>query len=249
MPVDPVAARHAAEHLDRLDRAVPGLVVGLYVIGSAVLDDYHPGRSDLDLVAQTTHRPTSDEFAAITTAHQGDGTHVEAVYVTSDWPDVGPSPYVRDGQPHYEDAHKLSAITRLQLAAYATTLRGDPPSLPIDVPAAREYCRGNLTSYWLPLLDRVAPLLDQRGPDDPVDTGSAIWIGLGPVRLWHTLRTGEIVSKSRAGELAAGHWPDLAPCLTDIVAVRRGAAIPLTTPHGRAAIEVGRRVMAEARTM
>lgn len=248
MPLDPVAARHAADHLDRLDRAVPGLVTGLHVIGSAVLDDYHPGRSDLDLVARTTHRPDTGELAAITTAHQGDGSHVETVYVTGDWAGIGPSPYVRDGEPHEDGKQILSGVTRLQLAAYSATLRGDHPSLPADIPAAQEYCRGNLINYWLRLLDGVAPLLDQRGPDDPVDTNAAVWIGLGPVRLWHTIRTGEIVSKSRAGELAADHWPDLGPCLRDIVAVRRGAAIALTTPHGRAVLEVGRRVMAEART-
>jgi hypothetical protein len=46
--IDPTTARNAKAHLGRLDDAVPGLVVGLYLIGSPMLDDYYPGHSDLD---------------------------------------------------------------------------------------------------------------------------------------------------------------------------------------------------------
>ena len=73
-----------------------------------------------------------------------------------------------------------------------------------------------------------------------------VWVGLGPARLWRTINTGEIVSKSRAGELAAEHWPDLGEQLLDIVAERASKPVKLGNKHGRAAVEVGRRIMAEA---
>ena len=83
----------------------------------------------------------------------------------------------------------------------------------------------------------------------PVTPGwlwSVVWVGLGPTRLWRTINTGEIVSKSRAGELAAEHWPDLGGQLLDIVAERTGKQVRLGSEHGRAAVEVGRRIIAEA---
>jgi len=71
-------------------------------------------------------------------------------------------------------------------------------------------------------------------------------VGLGPARLWHTIRTGEIVSKSRAGELAAARWPDL-PIL-DLVASRRGADVPLKVAHALASLELFDRIMADVTT-
>jgi hypothetical protein len=244
--IDPTAARDAAAHLTRLDDAVPGLVVGLHVIGSAMLDDYHPGHSDLDLVAEVAHPPDDTEFAAIAGAHQG--SRVETVYVTvgglAGAGEIQPSPWVRDGEAHRDGSHDLHAVTRLQLACYSATLRGDRPALPKDVKAAKDYCRGNLVSYWLPEVDQADAVLATRAPDAPC---AAEWLGLGPARLWHTIRTDEIVSKSRAGALAAEHWPDLAAPLDDILAARAGRPVTLRTPHGHAAVELGRRILAEAR--
>jgi len=246
--IDPTAAEDTAAHLARLDDAVPGLVVGLHVIGSAMLDDYRPGHSDLDLVAEVAHSPSDAEFAAIAGAHQGDGLRVETVYVTvgglAGAGEIEPSPWVRDGEAHRDGSHDLHAVTRLQLACYSATLRGDRPALPKDIEAAKDYCRRNLINYWLPEVDRAESVLATREPDTPC---AAEWLGLGPARLWHTIGSSEIVGKSRAGELAAEHWPDLAEPLNDILAARAGRPVALRTPHGYAAVELGRRILVEAR--
>ena len=73
-----------------------------------------------------------------------------------------------------------------------------------------------------------------------------LWVGLGPARLWHTIRTGEIVSKSRAGEVAAARWPDL-PIL-DLVASRRGSEVSLTDAHAQASVTLFDRIMADVTT-
>jgi hypothetical protein len=245
--IDRIARQDATAHLARLDDAAPDLVVGLHVIGSATLDDYQPGRSDLDLVAEIAHPLTPEELATVTTAHQGPGSRVETVYVTvgglAGTEEIPPSPWVRDGEAHQDGSPDLHPVTLLQLADYSATLRGDRPTRPADVPAAQEFCRDNLFSYWLPMLDAAEAVLAKRAPAED----GVIWVGLGPARLWHTIRTGEIVSKSRASELAAAHWPDLAAPLTDIRAARAGRPVELTVEHGHAAVELGRRVLAEAR--
>ncbi|HEX8868637.1 MAG TPA: hypothetical protein VF821_23460, partial [Lentzea sp.] len=77
---------------------------------------------------------------------------------------------------------------------------------------------------------------------------SLLWVGLGPARLWHTIRTGEIVGKSQAGELAAQRWPDLAPPILDLVASRRGEDRHLVVDHARVSLELFDRIMADVTT-
>jgi len=181
--IDPTAAQDAEAHLARLDDAVPGLVVGLHVIGSAMLDDYQPGHSDLDLVAEVAHPPGDTEFAAIAGAHQGDGLRVETMYVTvgglAGAGEIQPSPWVRDGEAHRDGSHDLHAVARLQLASYSATLRGDRPALPEDIAAAKDYCRDNLVSYWLPEMDQADAVLATRAPDARVRPSGSVSGRLG----------------------------------------------------------------------
>jgi streptomycin 3"-adenylyltransferase len=248
--IDPKAADAALAHLARLDAAVPGLVTGLHVIGSAVLDDYRPGISDLDLVATVGHEVGVTEMTAIADAHRvNGGIEVSTIYLPpgslAGPPNaVTSAPWVRDGEPHLEPADELHAVTWLELAVYSVHMRGDGVTMFPDISAAQEFCRVNLREYWLPLLDASEAVLDSRSPDVVPNAAGVIHIGLGPTRLWHTIRTGEIVSKSRAGELAAKCWPDLAEHLAEIVMVRNGKHATLTAAHGRSAIELGRRILA-----
>lgn len=243
MALDPVAAVDAEAHLARLDDAVPGLVTAVHVTGSAVLDDYRPGISDLDLVAETSHAVGPAELAALAEAHAG--VAVETVFVSGGLGSGGPAPWVRDGVAHPEDSDQLHAITWLQLARYAATLRGPRPTVPADIPAAQAFCRANLRSYWAPVLADTGAALRGRGADDPCRAEGAMWIALGPARLWHTIRTGEVISKTRAGEVAVERWPDLAGPIGEIRAVRAGARITLTTRHALAAVDLGNRIVSD----
>ncbi|SHG39687.1 hypothetical protein [Streptoalloteichus hindustanus] len=250
--LSPAAAEAAAEHLARLDAAAPGLVAGLHVIGSAALDDYRPGVSDLDVVAELIREPDADDLAALGAAHTGPGVHVEAVYLragelTGPPERASAGPWANDGELNVTDrAFLLNPVTWLQLDRHRVTVRGERPHPPVDAAAVHAFCRENLAAYWAPLLEQAAALLGLRGPGDPVLPTAVMWIAFGPARLWHTLRTGEVVSKSRGAELAAREWPDLADPLRQLVAARAGEPVPLTAEHGRAALEVGRRILAEA---
>jgi streptomycin 3"-adenylyltransferase len=242
------AAADAAAHLARLDALAPGQVSAVHVIGSAVLDDYHPGTSDLDLVIELAHDPSEADLRVLLDAHVGVGAKVEGTYVASG--KLGdPAPIaslISDGVVHFA-SKKLHAVTRLQLANYAATIRGAAPAIEADVPAAQDFCRRNLVEYWQDWLTG-GPRIMLRYAPAPLTPGwlwTVAWVGLGPARLWRTINTGEIVSKSRAGELAAEHWPDLGEQLLDIVAERAGRGRKLGNKHGRAAVEVGRRIMAE----
>ena len=232
MTLSDAAAADAAAHLARLDSIVPGQVSAVHVIGSAVLDDYLPGTSDLDLVIELTDEPTQDDLNVLLDAHLGVGAKVEAFYVaagTLTEPQQAAS-MINEGVPHFASP-ELHAVARLQLASYATTLRGTPPAIEPDVPAAKEFCRENLAKYWTRWLTGGMRIMLRYAPEPPTERWlwAVVWVGLGPARLWHTINTGEIVSKSKAGELAAERWPDLAEPLLDIVAARGGKDVSLGT--------------------
>jgi streptomycin 3"-adenylyltransferase len=242
------AAADAAAHIARLDSLAPGQISAVHVIGSAVLDDYHPGTSDLDLVIELARDPSEADLRVLLDAHVGAGAKVEGTYVVSGKlaDPASTASLISDGVVHFA-SKKLHAVTRLQLARYAATIRGAAPGIEPDVPAAQDFCRANLVEYWTDWLTGGSRIMLRYAPT-PLTPGwlwTVAWVGLGPARLWWTINTGEIVSKSRAGQLAAEHWPDLGQQLLDIVALRAGAEVKLGNEHGRAAVELGRRIMAE----
>ena len=56
-------------YLEIIDSVAPGLVEGLYVVGSYALDDWVEGCSDIDIVAVSAEPATDDDFGSLRTAH------------------------------------------------------------------------------------------------------------------------------------------------------------------------------------
>lgn len=238
------AAEAATAHLARIDEAAPGLVAGMHVTGSPVLGDYWPGTSDLDVVGELSREPGAADLTALATAHIGLGIEVDAVYLRPG--DLAKAPHEvrgaawgRDGVLNTTEPAYITPVLWAQLNDHSATLRGPRPRPPVTPVEVERYCRDNLVEYWEPLLEQAAALLAGKVLSQGVQ-----WIAFGPARLWHTIRTGEIVSKIRAVELAVQHWPDLAQPLRMVIAARRGEQVTLTAEHGQAALELGRRVLA-----
>ena len=122
---------------------------------------------------------------------------------------------------------------------------GNPEGVRLYLSNGNGFAIDGYRVFWEPLLEQSAVLLSGRQPGSPVLPDPVLWIALGPVRLWHTIRTGEVVSKGRGGELAAQHWPDLAEPLATMVEARAGKPVRLTVEHGEAALELGRRILAD----
>ncbi|WP_086818779.1 nucleotidyltransferase domain-containing protein [Allokutzneria sp. NRRL B-24872] len=246
--IDTAAREVALRFLAELDEAAPGLVAGLHVVGSAVLEDYRAGHSDLDVVVELSGPVDPAVLAGL---HTGPGTAVEAVYVREGElngrvEDVSDGPWANLGVLNTtERSFQLNPITWLQLAGPAETLRGPAPKPRADVEAAKRFCLGNITEYWAPVLDGARQLLATLAPGADADPKGVEWVALGPPRLWHTARTGEVIGKSQAGRLAAARWPDLAAELGDVLAARSGQNVKLTARHGNAAVQLGERVLHE----
>lgn len=76
-------------YLQAVDRAVPGRIAGLYIVGSIALGDYRPGQSDLDFVAVTKAPLQPEEIATLAEIHrrrdrQERGPALSGVYLTRD---------------------------------------------------------------------------------------------------------------------------------------------------------------------
>lgn len=230
----------AAEHLAELD-AAPGLAVGAHVVGSSALGD-HVFDSDLDLVVELSR--VDVEVLAAAQRVDLDVIYVLAGELAKPVSLARTVAWGRDGKLNTSEQGDLTPVLWEQLGRYSQTVRGARPSPPVTAAEVVDYCRENLRSYWEPLLDQAATVLENRDEVHPVFREPLLWVTFGPARLWHTIRTGEIVSKTRAVELAALEWPDLAPRLLELAAARRDASVELTVEHGFAALELGHRVLA-----
>src|SRR3954453_4846085 len=76
-------------YLELVDAELPGLIEGLYLTGSLALDDFRPGRSDIDFVAVTAVPVEPSTLASLGQVHSLLSTRLprpllEGIYVTLD---------------------------------------------------------------------------------------------------------------------------------------------------------------------
>jgi hypothetical protein len=198
-------------YLSVADVEAPGLVEGLYLEGSAALDDYQPVTSDVDFVAVTAAQPP---FEILERIHTRLGAHpFEGVYLT--WDDLRRNPADLGVRPQAH-AGKIDAqggvnpITWHTLAHYGVTCRGPKPA-ELDVwtdPAAlAAWTDANLDRYWRRLVTRASHLISPWGLATLGGYG-AVWIVTGISRLHYTLATGDITSKTGAGRHALEAFPE-----------------------------------------
>ncbi|MDO8390663.1 MAG: nucleotidyltransferase domain-containing protein [Actinomycetota bacterium] len=212
-------------YLAIVDSVAPGLVEGLYVVGSYALDDWVEGYSDIDIVAVTAEPATEDDFGSLRTVHallaeQQPTPAIDGPYLA--WGDlvVEPAtglhrPWTLDGDLHHDaDCFEINPITWYTLATSGVTVRGPAPQtlgIPTDVEARIRFVVGNLQGYWAEVTNQVAVACEHDEPRHwAADT--FVWCALGALRLHHTAFTGEVVSKRGAGEyglrVAPGEFHD-----------------------------------------
>lgn len=200
-------------YLQIADSVDPGLVEGLYVVGSYALDDWVDGASDIDIVAVTAEPATDDDFGSLRTLHallhdQQPLPHIDGPYVA--WGDlvVEPAtglhrPWMLDDRLHHDgDCFEINPVTWYTLATYGVTVRGPAPQtlgIPTDTEARVRFVVDNLRGYWREIASGVVAACER---DEPpmFDAGSLVWCALGPLRLHYTAFTGDVTSKRGAGE-------------------------------------------------
>jgi hypothetical protein len=220
MGIPPPVRELVGTYLAAVDDAAPGLVAGLYLVGSVALDDFRPGASDVDFVAVTANRLSGADRTAVERAHATvaarhprpylDGSYVTWADLAGDPAAAAPGLNVHEGRPGPPGAG--DPVTWHTLASHGVVLRGQTPDA-LDVwtddEALRDWCRQNLVDYWQPWLGRARRLFSRLGAAGLTGWGPA-WGVLGVSRIHYTIVTGAITSKLGAGQYArnvfAARW-------------------------------------------
>ena len=231
-------------YLTAVDAKLPGYVRGLYVTGSFALGAWQPGAGDIDTVILTSG-PADEAVLAAIHAEMPSSPFLDGIYVESvPLPFRAVVPFVVNGEFHgAEPCGEVTPVTWLTLARYGVRVRGPAVTdlgLRIDPDELRQYNLDNLRDYWLPLVADIPPL------DGPVPAEPVTWLVLGPARLHHTLRHGDIISKASAAEYLAELFPRYADLARRAVAHRAGEPLEFTADDLYAAAESVRAVAADA---
>jgi hypothetical protein len=234
------------DYLARVDAALPGFVRGLYVVGSAALGAWQPGRSDVDAIILTS-RPAGDgDLAVLAELHAGmpASPHFDGVYLepalAQVWPTDRPVvPFVVNGTFTTDrPCGELTPVVWLTLQRYGIAVRGPRAGelgVRVDGEALRRYNLDNLRDYWQPLIADLPAAVAQTAPGDEADAGSVAWLVLGPARLHYTLAHGDITSKAGAAAYLAGLLPEYAGLAGRAVRWRAGEPVAFTVADLRAA--------------
>jgi len=222
--------------LSAYDEVAPGVIEGLYVVGSVALGDW-TSHSDVDIVAVVADPSDPDLPGDLAGAHALASRRLELAidgpFVA--WgdlvvPPVGVArPWVLDGEFHVDgESFELNPVTWYTLATHGITVRGDPArsiGIPLDVADRRQWVRDNVHSYWRGVGEQLGAVLDSDPSTASVDGGVLEWVALGVMRMLYTYETGDVTSKSGAGRWGTGRLPEFATLLERAVGLRHASGL------------------------
>ena len=217
-------------YLEVVDRVLPGFVRGLYLVGSAALGAWQPGRSDIDTVILTSRAAGDGDLSALAGIHAGrpgvDGVYIEPA-VAATWPaDQRAVPFVVGGEFRAgEPCGELTPVLWLTLQRHGIPVRGPAVAelgVRVDLAEVRRYNLDNLRDYWGRQAAGIAAGLADVDPAETMDAESVSWCVLGPPRLHYTLAYGDIISKPAAGVYLADLMPEYADLARRAIRWRSG---------------------------
>jgi hypothetical protein len=223
-----------------LQRNTADLVTSLHLIGSIADGDFRPGRSDLDFVAVLSRPLTDEDAEALVLVHRSYRTdptlpRLDGVWLTETELGAGPDA-IGDGPTSQQGDFLIAARGNRN----PVTWHALPEAVPLIGELDREalwhdrtrlvsWVRDNAGTYWRRWLSRAAGI-------SPAMLGRAapMWGVLGISRLAYTSATGEIASKSAAGEWALTAFDTRwRPIIEEALAHRRGQPSTYGNPFAR----------------
>jgi len=223
-------------YLQVLNAKLPDLVESFYISGSIALNDYHPGKSDIDFVCLINRDLKFSEMKIIERIHKKIRSKhpkqlLEGSYVTQKQlgkldGDMGPVIYF-DGKKirHDDKSGNAGIVAWFMLKKYGITIIGKPPEhyIPyINIDDLVSYVQLNANTYW-------AEWTEMASKSFSVDGMSTLfgrkveWGVLGIARLYYTMHEGDIVSKYKAGKYVLGNVPpNFSRILKEALRIRKG---------------------------
>lgn len=238
-------------YVREIEDVAPGLVEGLYLVGSVALGDYHSGHSDVDFVAVLGRELTDDDFAALETLHSElphppwfDGIYVAPRDLGHQDIDV-----VAAVEGKVRRDQGTSPVTWYELANHGVVVRGAPIRelrVQVDVEWLRSWMCSNLKSYWEPYAQRCEEGWAELGDEDPLDAYPVVWMVLGAPRLHFTLATNQVTTKTGSGRYAAQMFPAWSELVERVTRWRMNLDVSFLVRDGRAAIDLVDAVIEDA---
>jgi hypothetical protein len=204
--------------------------VGLYVVGSAALGDWHEEKSDIDFVCVTQRPPARSALPSLngamrTLKRRFPAGKPECMYVPegSLGIDEGKILSFSHGRHRYANFN-LNAVTWHTLKYKGQAVCGKPASelkIPLETGSLESYIRKNLSEYWQKRLsDILRPsawalsALTDRGVE---------WCACGISRMAYALEEGDVASKLAAARYMLSHAPKRhAALLEEAISIRQG---------------------------
>ncbi|MBQ1026184.1 nucleotidyltransferase domain-containing protein [Micromonospora sp. C95] len=223
------------EYLKAVDRALPGYVRALYVVGSVALAEWRRGISDVDTVIMTSRPASGQDVVQLTKIHSSlprsphfDGVYLEPALAKS-WPtDRRVVPFVVNGEFKTDKpCGELTPVLWLTLRRYGIAVRGVAVAqlgIRVDPVKLRRYCLDNLREYWQATVAWLLPELADVAPDAAVEAETVSWFVFGPARLHYTLAHGDIISKTAAAEYLSQVFPQYTYLAKKAIRWRAGEA-------------------------
>lgn len=247
------------EYLEQADVDVPGLVTGLYLVGSLALGGYRDGHSDIDFLAVTSRRPGAEEVVGLSQLHAEmarrhrrpvlDGVYVRAADLSRPPGEMDGAVRANLGTVSTADHYEPNPVTVHVLARRGIAFRGPDVSdlgLRDDPAALRRWVADNLVSYWKPWVARWARSFGPKAMGDR----AVEWAVLGVPRLHFTLTSGEICTKEEAARYASRRfgtqWDAILDEALRLRAHGRGGDYRWARVRRREALDFVRMVIADA---
>lgn len=213
--VSNVVARVVEDYLDDLESTVPGLVSGVYLLGSVALSDFHPAWSDVDFVTVVNDEPDDVQRMLLADIHervaQSHPTpRLDGHYLR--WADLASAPdrrttlglQAKGGVLHFGSNWVPSILTWHELAEHGLHVHGpglENRRIARDDEMLRDWCLGSIANQWTPWWYRNANLWSGSGMGSLGGWAPASGV-LGVTRVHYMLTTGRVTSKCGAGEWA-----------------------------------------------
>lgn len=240
-------------YLELIDQALPGQVTGFYLTGSIPLGDYRRGFSDIDGVVVVTSPLTDVSLVREVHKQLPSSPAFDVTYLTAADLAVAPDatkPVVFTLDGEFKEAPfggPVSPVLWSEMARQSIALRSMPDLVVHDDQEALEaFTRDNLTSYWAGRFDALEAAFADHLDDDVVDAWILPWVMLGVPRLHALLATGNIISKTAAGEHALIAFPEWAALIHRCLDHRAGKLETFTVADAKSAVPYGRAVIAAA---
>jgi hypothetical protein len=230
--------------LHLLQRNTGDLVRAFVLVGSSAYGDFRAGHSDLDFVAILSRPLTNADVEGLLVVHRAyraDHTLpvLDGMWITEADLHAGPDA-VADGPTSHDNEFVATARGNRNPVTWFELRRGvsvigtvDTDVLWHDTGRLKAWVRENAHTYWRSWHRRASQSFTPAGLA-MLGRAAPMWGVLGISRQCYTMATGEVMSKTGAGEWALSAFdPKWRAIIEEAIAYRRGSPSTYRSPFDR----------------